>query len=85
MNVIEQLQQLPSRMVVAALLLTWLAYGVVLAIYRLYFSPLAKFPGPKLAALSRWYEFYYEVFKQGYYTFRIREMHQKYGKKEYPL
>lgn len=57
----------------------WLLYLVSLATYRLYLSPLAKFPGPKLAALSKWYEFYYEVVKKGQFTFRIQEMHKKYG------
>ena len=49
------------------------------AIYRLYFSPIARFPGPKLAALTFWYEFYYDVIKRGKYTWEIGKMHEKYG------
>jgi hypothetical protein len=55
------------------------SYLVFLAIYRLYFSPIAKFPGPKLAALTKWYEFYYDVVQKGQFTFRIQEMHRNYG------
>ncbi|KAI9813881.1 MAG: hypothetical protein M1826_002368 [Phylliscum demangeonii] len=54
----------------------YVAWGIV---YRLYFSPIAKFPGPKIAAMTMWYEFYYDVLKAGRYTWRIREMHEKYG------
>lgn len=50
------------------------------AIYRLYMTPAAKFPGPRLAALSFWYEFYYDVWPyQGQYTWKIRELHRRYG------
>ncbi|CAI7646069.1 unnamed protein product [Penicillium glandicola] len=54
-------------------------YTASLAIYRLYFHPLAGFPGPKIAAVSRWYEFYHDVVKRGNYVYKIEEMHQKYG------
>lgn len=56
-----------------------LLYLVGLAIYWLYLSPLAKIPGPKLAALTLWYEFYFDVIQRGQYTFEIRKMHQKHG------
>jgi hypothetical protein len=49
------------------------------AIYRLYLSPIAKFPGPRLAALSFWYEFYFDVIKGGQYTWEIGRMHDIYG------
>ena len=58
----------------------FVTYLITTAVYRLYFSPLAKFPGPKLAAVTLWYEFYYDVVKRGRYTWRIAEMHKQYGK-----
>lgn len=50
-----------------------------LIIYRLLFSPIAGFPGPKLAAATGWYEFYYDVLRRGIYLFEIEKMHQRYG------
>lgn len=57
----------------------FLIYLIGGAWYRLFWSPIAKFPGSKLAALTLWYEFYYDVIKRGRYTYKIAEMHQKYG------
>ena len=54
-------------------------YGLGLIIYRLFLSPLAKFPGPKLAALTRKYEFYYEAVLNYEYLFEIKRMHNIYG------
>ncbi|KAF2683180.1 cytochrome P450 [Lentithecium fluviatile CBS 122367] len=50
-----------------------------LAFYRLTLHPLARFPGPKLVTISRYYEAYYDVVRNGQYTFKIRELHKIYG------
>jgi hypothetical protein len=55
-------------------------YLLATAIYRLYFSPIARFPGPKLAAVTFWYEFYYDACMGGQYCFKIDELHDTYGK-----
>ncbi|KFZ02584.1 hypothetical protein V500_00083 [Pseudogymnoascus sp. VKM F-4518 (FW-2643)] len=47
-------------------------------IYNLYWSPLSRFPGPKLAAASLIYEFYYDVVK-GTFPWEIQRMHNIYG------
>lgn len=54
-------------------------YACYIAIVRLYLSPVAKFPGPRLAALTFWYEFYYDVVKGGKYTWKIAQLHDQYG------
>jgi hypothetical protein len=69
----------PSIVALAASILLLLAYLIGLAFYRLYLSPLAQLPGPKLAALSQWYEFYYDVVFPGQFFFQIQRMHKKYG------
>ncbi|KAJ6139929.1 hypothetical protein N7471_006415 [Penicillium samsonianum] len=48
-------------------------------VYHVYFHPLSKFPGPKLAAATFLYEFYYDVIKSGMYIWEIERMHEKYG------
>jgi hypothetical protein len=58
-------------------LLLWTIYGII---WRLYLSPISRFPGPKLAAVTYWYEFYYDVFPNyGQYTFHTGNLHKKYG------
>lgn len=66
-----------SYPVIAAALLSLLAIRT--AVYRLYAHPLSGFPGPKLAAVTFLYEFYYDVVKSGMYLWEIERMHEKYG------
>jgi hypothetical protein len=54
-------------------------YSLGLVLQRLYLSPIAKFPGPKLAAATWWYEFYHDVVRGGQYVFKINELHDQYG------
>ena len=58
-------------------------YIAGLYLYRLFLHPLSKFPGPKLAAISNWYEFYWDVVRQGDFTRHIQELHRKHGKYTY--
>jgi hypothetical protein len=53
--------------------------------YRLFLGPLAQVPGPKLAALTRWYECFYDLFRPAQYVFKIAELHKRYGRLMPPL
>ncbi|SPJ79087.1 related to isotrichodermin C-15 hydroxylase (cytochrome P-450 monooxygenase CYP65A1) [Fusarium torulosum] len=46
-------------------------------VYRLFFHPLAKFPGPRLAACSEFW--FIRVWTSGRYSFSMSELHRKYG------
>ncbi|KAF2653890.1 cytochrome P450 [Lophiostoma macrostomum CBS 122681] len=61
------------------LALTIVVYYATLAFYRLFIHPLSRFPGPRSAAVSRWYEGYYDVILGGQYTLKIAELHKVYG------
>ena len=63
----------------AILAWTILIYVFLLSLYRLTISKLAGFPGPKIAAVTYWYEFYYDWWCSGKYIFEIEKMHKKYG------
>ncbi|KIA76001.1 cytochrome P450 [Aspergillus ustus] len=68
---------MPSIIIVA--ISAYVAYNLGLGVYRVFFHPLARFPGPKYAALSRWHERYYDVYLGGKFIFWIEVQHRKYG------
>lgn len=65
--------------IICAILTGYIVYGLLLAIYRLYLHPLADFPGPKICAVTEWYEFYCYIIKGGQWGNEVRIMHEKYG------
>lgn len=56
-----------------------LLYFISLITYRLFFSPIARVPGSKLAAATGWYETYFDIVLGGQFTFQIEQWHKKYG------
>jgi hypothetical protein len=56
-----------------------LIYCGILVTYRLYFHPLSKFPGSKLAAATQLYEIYFDVVKSGQFIWEIERLHNEYG------
>ena len=56
-----------------------LTYLTTLSLYRLYFHPLSRFPGPRLAALTQWYEHYHSLILDGAFLHKIAALHEQYG------
>lgn len=59
-----------------AAVLTWLCWS---AFYNVYLHPLARFPGPKLAAASKYWLFYQEFVKGASLSDIRDELHAQYG------
>jgi hypothetical protein len=57
----------------------FVTYHLAKSIYRLYFHPLSKIPGPKLAAITSAYEFYFNVVKRGMFIWEMQRLHEIYG------
>lgn len=68
-----------TRDLILGLLATVVLSYIVTTIYSVYLGPLSKFPGPKLAAATLCYEFYYDIVCDGRYSWKTRELHKQYG------
>ncbi|KAF2739407.1 putative cytochrome P450 [Polyplosphaeria fusca] len=79
MAAFDLVSALISPAVLCAALVVFGAYVVVLYVFRIYFSPISHIPGPKWAAATRWYEFYFDAIKNGKYYLEVEKMHETYG------
>lgn len=85
MSIASNIDDLPPGSLLTVLALTISLYLGGLVAYRLFLGPLARFPGPKLAALTGWYETYYDCWKRGRYWVEIEQMHKQYGTIQHQL
>jgi hypothetical protein len=56
----------------------WLA---TLVLYRRFFHPIARIPGPFLASITHFYIVYYNLFSgKSQFYLQVEKLHDKYGK-----
>ena len=81
MDMIIMSQQSTLLFFVLSLTLVFVAYALVVAFVRRFMSPLAQFPGPILAALTYYYEAYYDLLHGGggHFTFHVKKLHEQYS------
>lgn len=60
-------------------LLLAISYSAARIVYQLYLHPISHVPGPRLAALSQLYEFYYHILVGGAWERQIRFIHENYS------
>jgi hypothetical protein len=61
------------------LLLASTALPCLIVAYRLLLHPLRSHPGPKLAAVTEFYRFYYDIVLGGAYLEHLETLHAVYG------
>lgn len=74
-----EIKQMTFIKIMETVVVLSLVFTIGEAFHRFYLHPLAHIPGPKLAALTSWYEFYFDVVRQWKYVFEIQGLHEEYG------
>ncbi|KAF2834346.1 cytochrome P450 [Patellaria atrata CBS 101060] len=76
---ILSVQPISYKVIFAAVVTIYALYLFGLGIYRVYFDALSHYPGPKLAALTTWYQAYYDLYYHGQWFKKLGQLHEQYG------
>ncbi|KAF5698022.1 cytochrome P450 monooxygenase [Fusarium globosum] len=57
----------------------FVSFKLITYLQRLFFHPLSKFPGPRICAASRLYEFYWDSYQHGRLWAKLPDLHRRYG------
>ncbi|EFY86969.1 putative elymoclavine monooxygenase [Metarhizium acridum CQMa 102] len=76
---LSQLQQASWALIIFTTCVAVLLPAVITGVYRLYFHPLRNVPGPKLAALTNFYAFYWNWIRDEGYSRRFSALHKYYN------
>nr|UWK20074.1 cytochrome P450 [Trichoderma balearicum] len=79
-----QIESLLARDIQPKLFLVLMAAFAIVStliqwLYNLYLHPKRKIPGPRLAAMTGLYEFWFDIVRDGKYPQEIKRMHEVYG------
>ncbi|CAG8901783.1 unnamed protein product [Penicillium egyptiacum] len=70
-SLLSQIGSFTMLSAIGLFLVLYTGYGILLYVYRLTLHPLARFPGPKLAAAS--------LSHKHRYLWKIKQLHEIYG------
>jgi len=78
MGILTLYKGLFSPLYLSAAAFAWLA---MIALYRRFLHPLAKIPGPFLAAITHFYIVYFNLFNgKSQFYLQVEKLHEEYGK-----
>lgn len=66
--------------IIQLIISAFVLYVAIEAVRRLYFSKISHIPGPRLAALTYYYQTYWDLWpNDGQFTFHTKDLHRRYG------
>lgn len=78
MELVQSSISVPTMILTATVAgVTWVAWQ---AMYNIYFHPLARFPGPRAAAATRYWKAWVECFQEKSFCHELEKLHARYGK-----